>query len=244
MVYVQEVLAVNGENSRCCGTLPPKRGCVIIPAYNEEMRIGHIVGEVRANGLDCIVVDDGSADKTKEEASKAGASVISHAKNLGKGVSLRDGFKEALKKDYDFVITMDGDGQHHPGELQGFVKATGLGDAAVILGNRMGDPKGMPLKRKATNWAMSSFISLIAGQKMPDTQCGYRLIKAEVLRAVPLTTDKYEIESELLIGASKAGFKIKSIPIKSIYGGEKSQIHPFVDTLRFLSFIIKTALKK
>ena len=220
------------------------KGCVIIPAYNEEMRIGHIVGEVKAKGLDCIVIDDGSADKTKEEAGKEGADVICHPKSLGKGVSLRDGFKKALEKGCDFVITMDGDGQHHPDELKGFVKAAETGGAAIILGNRMGDPKGMPLKRKLTNWVMSSFISLIAGQKMPDTQCGYRLIKSEVLKAVSLTTDKYEIESELLIGASKAGFKIASIPIKSIYGGEKSQIHPFVDTLRFFSFIIKTAFKK
>ena len=230
MVYVQEVLAV--------------KGCVIIPAYNEEMRIGHIVGEVKANGLDCIVIDDGSVDETKEEAGKEGADVIHHAKNLGKGVSLRDGFKKALEKGCDFVITMDGDGQHHPDELEGFVKAAEKGEAAVILGNRMDDPKGMPLKRKVTNWVMSNFISLIAGQKIPDTQCGYRLIKAEVLKAVPLTTDKYEIESELLIGASKAGFKIDSIPIKSIYGGEKSQIRPFMDTFRFLSFVIKTAFKK
>ncbi len=220
------------------------KGCVIIPAYNEEMRIGHIVGEVKENGLDCIVIDDGSADKTKEEAGKEGADVICHPKNLGKGVSLRDGFKKALEKGCDFVITMDGDGQHHPDELKGFLKAAETGGAAIILGNRMGDPKGMPLKRKLTNWVMSSFISLIAGQKMPDTQCGYRLIKSEVLKAVSLTTDKYEIESELLIGASKAGFKIASIPIKSIYGGEKSQIHPFVDTLRFFFFIIKTAFKK
>lgn len=220
------------------------KGCVVIPAYNEEMRIGHIAGEVKAKGLDCIVVDDGSADKTKEEAKEAGADVIFHAKNMGKGVSLRDGFKKALEKGCDFVITMDGDGQHHPDELEGFVSAAGKSGAGVILGNRMGDPKGMPLKRKATNWVMSSFISLIAGQRMPDTQCGYRLIKSDVLKAVPLTTDKYEIESELLIKASKAGFKIESIPIRSIYGGEKSQIHPFVDTLRFFSFIIKTAFKK
>lgn len=230
MVHVQEVLAV--------------RGCVIIPAYNEEMLIGHLVKEVKKNGLDCLVIDDGSMDKTKEEAERAGAGVISNSKNLGKGSSLRAGFKKAIEDDYDFVIAMDGDGQHHPDELQNFIRAAEKGDAAVILGNRMEDPKGMPLKRRVTNWVMSSFISLIVGQRMPDTQCGYRLIKADVLKAVPLTTDKYEIESELLIGASKAGFKIKSIPIKSIYGGEKSQIRPFKDTLRFLSFIFRITFKK
>lgn len=237
MVYVQEVLAVRGE-------ITPARGCVIIPAYNEEMLIGHLVKEVKKNGLDCLVIDDGSADRTKEEAERAGARVISHRKNLGKGLSLRAGFKKAMEGDYDFVITMDGDGQHHPDELRHFVKAAETGDAAVILGNRMRDPKDMPLKRRITNWVMSGLISFIAGQRMPDTQCGYRLIKTDVLRSIPLTTDKYEIESEVLIEASKAGFKIKSIPIKSIYGRQKSQIRPFADTARFISFIIKTALRR
>jgi len=244
MVYVQEVLAVKGEASRCGGTLPLRRGCVIIPANNEEMLISHLVEEVKKNGLDCLVVDDGSTDKTKEEAELSGARVISHHRNLGKGVSLRDGFKKAMEDGYDFVITMDGDGQHHPDELVHFIEAAETGDAAVILGNRMGDPKGMPLKRRITNWVMSSLISFIAGQRMPDTQNGYRLIKTDVLRSVPLTTDKYEIESEILIGASKAGFKIKSIPVKSIYGGQKSHIRPFVDTARFISFIIRTAFKR
>lgn len=231
MVHVQEVLAV-------------KKGCVLIPAYNEEMLIGHLVKEVKKNGLDCLVIDDGSADKTREEAERSGARVISHRGNLGKGVSLRAGFKKVMEDGYDFVITMDGDGQHHPDELAHFIKASERGDAAVILGNRMGDPKGMPLRRRITNWVMSSLISFIVGQRMPDTQCGYRLIKTDVLRSVPLITDKYEIESEILIGASKAGFKIKSIPIKSIYGGQKSQIRPFMDTARFISFIIRTAFRR
>lgn len=220
------------------------KGCVIIPAYNEEMRIGHIVGEVRGKGLDCIVIDDGSADKTKEEAARAGADVISHTKNLGKGLSLREGFKKAVEGNYDFVVTMDGDGQHHPDELVNFMKAAEEGGADLILGNRMQDPKGMPLKRKVTNWVMSTLISFIAGQRMPDTQCGYRVITTRVLKTIPLATDKYEIESEVLIAASKAGFKVRSIPIRSIYGGEKSQIRPFADTLRFLSYIIRTAFKK
>lgn len=220
------------------------RGCVIIPAYNEEMLIGHLVEEVKKNGLDCLVIDDGSADKTKEEAERAGADVISHSKNLGKGSSLRTGFKKAIEDDYDFVIVMDGDGQHHPDELENFIRAAEKGDAAIILGNRMEDPKGMPLIRRLTNWFMSSLISTITGQRLPDTQCGFRLIRTEVLRSVPLTTDKYEIESEVLIKAAKAGFKIRSIPIRSIYRGEKSQIRPLKDTLRFVSFIFRITFKK
>lgn len=220
------------------------RGCVIIPAYNEEMLIGHLVSEVKKKGLDCIVIDDGSADRTREEAELSGAYVISHRKNLGKGLSLRAGFKKAMEGDYKFVIVMDGDGQHHPDELENFIKAAEKYNVAIVIGNRMGDPRGMPLKRKVTNWVMSAFISLIAGQRMPDTQCGYRLIKMDLLKAIPLTSDRYEIESEVLIKASRAGLKIKSIPIKSIYGAQKSQIRPFADTVRFLSFIIKTAFRR
>jgi len=220
------------------------KGCVIIPAYNEEMLIGHLIGEVKKRGLDCVVIDDGSTDKTRQEAERCGAYVISHRKNLGKGMSLRAGFKKAIEGNYRFVITMDGDGQHHPDELGHFIKAAEKDDVAIILGNRMWCPKDMPLKRRITNWVMSGLISLIAGQRMPDTQCGYRLIKTDVLKAIPLTTNKYEIESEVLIEASRAGFRIISIPIKSIYGGQKSQIRPFVDTARFLSFIIKMAFRR
>ncbi|MFA5094237.1 MAG: glycosyltransferase family 2 protein [Candidatus Omnitrophota bacterium] len=220
------------------------RGCVIIPALNEEMRIGHIVSEARGRGLDCIVIDDGSVDKTRDEAASEGADVIVHRKNHGKGMSLRDGFKRALEGEYDYVITMDGDGQHHPDELEHFIRAAGKNDTDLVIGNRMGNPKDMPLRRRATNWFMSSLISFMAGQSIPDTQCGYRLIKTKVLRAIPLTTDKYEIESEVLIEAARAGFAIKSIPIKSIYRGQKSQIRPFKDTLRFFSFIFRVALKR
>ncbi len=220
------------------------RGCVIIPAYNEEMRIGHIVREIKAKDLDCLVIDDGSSDKTRKIAQQEGASVIAHPFNLGKGISLRDGFRRIMDAGYDFIITMDGDGQHHPDEISNFIKAAEENDAAIILGNRMHNPKDMPLRRRLTNWFMSALISGIARQDIPDSQCGFRLMRVGVLNTIPLTTDKYEIESEVLIEASRAGFKIISIPVKSIYRGQKSQIRPVVDTVRFMSFIVKSVLKK
>jgi glycosyltransferase involved in cell wall biosynthesis len=220
------------------------RGCVIIPAYNEEMRIGHIVREIKAKGLDCLVIDDGSSDKTRKISEREGASVISHPINLGKGTSLRDGFRLITDGGYDFIITMDGDGQHHPDEIGNFIKAAEENDAAIILGNRMRDPKDMPLRRRLTNWFMSALISGIARQDIPDSQCGFRLMRAGVLNTIPLTTDKYEIESEVLIEASRAGFKIISIPIKSIYRGQKSRIRPFIDTIRFISFIISKGIRR
>lgn len=217
---------------------------MIIPAYNEEMRIGHIVREIKAKGLDCLVIDDGSSDKTRKTAEREGASVISHPVNLGKGTSLRDGFRHIIDGGYDFVITMDGDGQHHPDEIGNFIRAAEKNDAEIILGNRMRNPKDMPLRRRLTNRFMSALISAIAHQNIPDSQCGLRLMRTDVLRAIPLTTNKYEIESEVLIEASRAGFKIRSIPIKSIYRGQKSQIRPVIDTIRFISFIISKGIRR
>jgi hypothetical protein len=86
---------------------------------------------------------------------------------------------------------------------------------------------------------MSWIVSRIAKQKIPDTQCGFRLIKSEVLKKINLETSKYEIESEILIKASRLGFKIESVPIKTVYGEERSRINPVLDTLRFIRYIIK-----
>ena len=219
------------------------RGCAIIAAYNEEKTIGPIVRKIRSKGLDCVVIDDGSFDGTKQIAEREGAHVIFHSKNIGKGASLRDGFKYILDRNYDYAIAMDGDGQHNPDEIDDFLKAFGEDDNQFILGNRMWNPIGMPLIRRLTNRFMSFLISLIAHQNLPDSQCGFRLIKSNVLKNVVLTTNKYEIESEMLIKAARAGFKIKSIPIKSIYKGKKSYIRPLADTFRFIAFILKTGLR-
>lgn len=219
------------------------RGCVIIPAYNEEMTIGPVVREIKAKGLDCVVINDGSSDKTRQVAENEGAYVISHPTNYGKGASLNDGFRYSLNRNYDYVITMDGDGQHNPNEIDNFLKAAEEDDIQIILGNRMWNPKDMPLIRRLTNRFTSLLISSIVHQKLPDSQCGFRLIKSEVLKIIACTTTKYEIESEVIIRTARAGFEIKSIPIKSIYRGEKSQIRPVVDTLRFINFILKTGLK-
>ncbi len=220
------------------------RGCVIIPAYDEELTIGPIIHKIKTKGLDCVVVDDGSSDKTKEMAEREGAHVISHPSNYGKGASLNDGFRYILDKNYDYVITMDGDGQHSPDEIDIFLKAAEESDTQIILGNRMWNPKDMPLIRRLTNRFMSSLISLIINQNLPDSQCGFKLIKLPALKALGLTTTRYEIESEILIKVAMAGFKIESIPIESIYKSQKSHIRPFTDTLRFIVFILRVWLKR
>ena len=229
MVYVQAIL----------GRSAIMKTCVIIPTYNESKAIGGIIKQVRGQGLEVIVVDDGSTDDTSAISEASGARVLRNDSNQGKGASLIRGFDYALNNGFDSVITMDGDGQHQPQDLPFFIRLGEYSNSGMLIGNRMLRAKNMPLLRLLTNKTMSWLISVVAGQSVPDTQCGFRLIKRQVLEKVRLGTTKYETESEIIIEASRQGFKIESVPIKSIYSGEKSKINPFIDTCRFIKLMAR-----
>jgi glycosyltransferase involved in cell wall biosynthesis len=213
--------------------------CVIIPTYNEANAIANLVRKIKQQELEVVVVDDGSYDNTFRIAEDSGATVLHNPNNEGKGASLIKGFCYASGKDFDAVITMDGDGQHLPSEIPYFIRLAKYSNSGIFIGNRMLKRKDMPLIRILTNKLMSWFISSLAKQKIPDTQCGFRLIKKEVLKKIDLRTRKYETESEIIIQAARLGFKIESVLIKTIYKGEKSQINPIIDTMRFIKFILR-----
>ncbi|MFZ2357085.1 MAG: glycosyltransferase family 2 protein [Candidatus Omnitrophota bacterium] len=213
--------------------------CVIIPTFNESKAIGGIISTICKLGLDVLVVDDGSNDNTAEIAGVGGATVIKNKANKGKGAALAEGFHYALDKGMEAVITMDGDGQHSPKDIPVFLSAIPNSNSGIIIGNRMSKKRNMPLLRVLTNKFMSRLISSIVKQEIPDTQCGFRLIKSDVLRILNLRTCKYDTESEILIKAARSGFKIESVPIDSIYRGEKSKINPFIDSIRFFKLIIR-----
>lgn len=217
--------------------------CVIIPTYNEAEKISQIIEDIKKQELAVLVIDDGSNDNTSRLAEDSGAKVLKHFCNQGKGASLLKGFEYGLNNDFDAVITMDGDGQHLPEDIPYFIRLAKYSESAIFIGNRMQKTKNMPRLRLLTNRFMSWVVSRLAGQNIPDTQCGFRLIKRDVLKKVKLATSKYETESEILIKSSRLGFKIESVPIKTIYSGEKSQINPFIDTIRFFRFIIKELWK-
>lgn len=214
--------------------------CVLIPAYNESRTISRVVLEVREVISPVVVVDDGSRDATAQLAQDAGAMVIKHPVNKGKGAALQTGFKYVLDNGYDAVITMDSDGQHDANDIPGFIEAFNKKRPGIILGSRMNDISTMPAIRKFTNKLTSFIGSLLARQKLNDSQSGFRLISSDVLRTVHLETTGFEMESELLIKASKAGFKIISVPIKTIYGQEISKIDPKRDTYRFIKLLLRS----
>ena len=214
--------------------------CLLIPGYNEARTIGEVVSEARKIIESVVVVDDGSSDATAQIAENAGALVIKHPVNRGKGAALRTGFQYVLDHGYDALITMDSDGQHDVNDIPGFLEAFDRTGSGIIIGSRMQDISTMPAVRKLTNKFTSFIGSLLARQKINDSQSGFRLISSDVLRAVELETTGYEMESEILIKASKAGFRITSVPIKTIYGQEVSKINPVVDTYRFIRLLFRS----
>lgn len=217
--------------------------CVIIPVHNEEATIGRLVTAVKALGLDVVVVNDGSTDGSQKEASSRGAVVLTNTSKKGKGLSLQEGFAHALCQTYSGVITMDGDGQHDPADLKQFLNMVESYPDSVVTGNRMKGHEGMPLVRFWTNWSMSVIISWLCRQRVPDTQCGYRYIGRPVLERMHLTSRDFEIETEVLIQAARLGYRIHSVPIKTIYSDEKSKINPLKDTWRFFAYLIREGLR-
>lgn len=213
--------------------------CIIIPAYNIEKTLPRVIKGAQKYVEKVIVVDDGSSDATFIKAKETGVKVLKHEKNLGKGRALRTGLEHALKRGFDQIVLMDGDGQHDPNEIPRFLKAAQDPQADIIVGSRMESVRDMPRDRLAVNRIGSFLTSLLARQRIPDSQSGYRLVKSQVLKKITLTSRRYDVESEMLIKAGKRGFGIKSIPIKTIYRQEISHFRKFWDTLRFIKLILR-----
>jgi glycosyltransferase involved in cell wall biosynthesis len=213
--------------------------CAVVPAYNEGKHIADVVRGVKRYLSGVWVIDDGSSDDTSDAAASAGAEVVRFERNRGKGVALRKGLQLAGHMGFDAAFTLDADGQHLPGEMPRFIAKMIETGADIVLGNRLGNPKEMPLHRRAVNRSQSLFLSILAGPRIPDSQTGYRLIRPRVVKGVKYSASRYAFESEILIRAARRGFRIAEVPISCVYGDEQSTISPGRDTLRFLRMLAK-----
>ena len=210
----------------------------VIPAYQEKKHIGDVVRRTRDKIDNVLVVDDGSNDKTAERAREAGAEVIVHPQNRGKGEAIKTGLRHFLNRQFDWVFILDADGQHRPEEIDRFLAAAvSATEPKLILGNRMNDVSSMPLVRRAVNRYMSKKISRVCRQDIPDTQCGFRMLHRQLIPDLLEGADRFEYETEMLIIASRKGFHIDSVPISTVYSDEVSSIHPVRDTLRFFKLM-------
>lgn len=212
---------------------------VILPAYNVAGPLPAVIAAVGDcdPGLRILVVDDGSADATATVAAAAGAMVIRHPQNRGKGAALATGFAWAVAEGLDWVYTMDADGQHVPSEMVAFRREADRGGFDVVVGDRMQRTGSMPWLRKATNAFTSAVISRLAGTRIPDSQNGYRLLRVALLDGLELRTERYDTESEILVRLARRGARIGSVAVTTIYGDEKSSINPVVDTIRFFRLV-------
>jgi glycosyltransferase involved in cell wall biosynthesis len=209
----------------------------IIPAYLEEKHIADVARRTLRQLDNVVVVDDGSVDATAERARQGGADVIIHEQNRGKGESIKTGFKHWLDRGLAYVIVLDGDGQHLPEEIDRFLAAASSGIGELLVGTRMNDVSKMPLLRRAVNRYMSRKISRACGQEIPDTQCGFRMVHRSIMSNLLGGTERFDYETEMLILASRAGCRIASVPISTVYSDEVSSIHPVRDTLRFFKLM-------
>jgi glycosyltransferase involved in cell wall biosynthesis len=216
----------------------------VIPAYNEERSLPELIRLTQTYVDHVLVIDDGSSDQSAEVSKNAGAMVIQHPINMGKGAACRSGFYAAKALDADAVITLDSDGQHDPADIPNFLVAynSTYPKVSMIVGNRMNHTDSMPKVRYLTNTFLSKLISSLARQSIPDSQCGFRFIHKDLLSSIDFENNRFDAESEILVRAARAGFKIGQCPIKTIYGNQYSKIHVIKDTYRFIKFYLRHLL--
>lgn len=209
---------------------------VVIPCLNEGQRVGSIVRQVKARVNRVVVIDDGSSDNTGDLARAEGAIVLRHEICKGKGAALCTGLGWLSAEQCPWAITVDGDGQHSPSDLPVFWECAERTGAALVVGDRMTQPSAMPWIRRFVNGWMSHRLSRLAGQVLPDTQCGFRLLDLNVWKSLAMESRHFEIESEMLLRFIRAGHGVAFVPIQVIYADESSKISPIRDTVRWLKW--------
>jgi glycosyltransferase involved in cell wall biosynthesis len=212
--------------------------CAVIPFYNEKDFIYDVISQTLKFVDKVFAINDGSVDGSEKLISNIeNLKLISLERNYGKGKALQVGFDEILKHNFDFIVTIDGDNQHDPKYIQDLVK--GLTAFDIVIGNRLKNTKSMPFQRILSNRLTSFFLSIKTGQNIFDSQCGFRVYKKKVLKNIKTVYNGYEAESEILIYASRKGYKIGFVEIPTTYGAEKSKMNPFKAIFGFIKVLFK-----
>jgi len=207
--------------------------CALIAAFNEEAHIADVVRGTAPYASRILVVDDGSTDGTASRARDAGATVISHERNLGKGCAIRTGLHHALTQECSHVLFLDADLQHDPREIPLLLERANCGTGDFVIGEREFRKDAMPAARYYANVIGSAALSRFIGARIMDSQSGFRLIRADLLRRLELTGRGYEIETEMLIKLVRAGAVLERVTVRRLrYTGARSKIHQFRDTFR------------
>ncbi len=216
----------------------------IIPAYDAAGTVAPVVAATALIVPEVLVVDDGSRDRTAEVARGAGARVLRLAVHRGKGAALRAGFAAAIAAGSSAVITLDADGQHEPSEIPRLIALWQETGASLVIGSRAHLESGMTRTRRFGNRFARRALTFFSGVEVPDAQSGFRLYDAALLRAVSLRGSRYELESEVIVRAARAGMRVASTPIRlaQVDGLATSHYRPWRDTARICAAVVATRL--
>lgn len=205
----------------------------LIPSFNCAAEIGRIVSGVRRYVPDVLVVDDGSGDDTVAVARANGARAIVHDRNQGKGPALRTGLCVLLGERWTHILMLDGDGQHDPEDIPGFLAAAA--EADLVLGSRLHRPETIPPRRYWTNFIGTRALELMTGYPVEDSQCGYRLVAAPFMRRMGLVGNRYSVDTEILIRCGKLRARFVHVPVTVIYRKSiSSHYRPLKDTFHIV----------
>ncbi len=206
------------------GLVHPYRRCddrvaLIVPAYNEERFIGSVVLKARQQVGKVIVVDDGSIDATASIAAAAGAFVVSHERNQGKGAALNTGFRKARELDVEAVVLLDGDGQHDPAAIPALTAPVEAQQADVVVGSRfLGVRSRIPRWRRFGQHALTAATNVASGTPLTDSQSGFRALSPKALQALTFRPNGgFSIESEMQFLARRHGLTIREVPVHVLY---------------------------
>ncbi|MBF8299640.1 MAG: arnC 5 [Acidobacteria bacterium] len=208
------------------------RAVAVIPAFNEAATIQQVVDGLRGKVAHILVVDDGSTDATARLARRAGAAVLEHGSNRGKGHAVRTAIEWVVARDFTHVLILDGDMQHLPGEAPLLLEAAARTGADVVLGERRFGRESMPASRYHANRLGSRALSWFVGVRFSDTQCGFRVFRVDALRGISLRARGYDIETEMLVKLSRRQARITTVPVTAVYASQRSKLRPVRDTTR------------
>jgi glycosyltransferase involved in cell wall biosynthesis len=220
------------------------RACAVIPAYDAERSVGDVVRDVLRvwpERESVFVVDDGSRDETAKLAGEAGARVLRHAQNLGKGAALRTGMAAAVNAGFDAAITVDADGQHPASEARRLVDVDD-DPQALLLGVRDLLRDGAPRANQISNRISNFFLSLFSGRLLGDTQCGLRRYPLPMALALGGRDNGYPFEAEIILRAIAAGVRLVEVPVRVVYPAAGERVTHF-DSVRDPARIVVRVLK-
>ena len=215
-----------------------RKVCVVVPTYNNGKTIADVLRRVAVITPHIIVVDDGCTDNTREQLElfkEAPLDIVSNGCNKGKGQALLTGFRRAQELGYDYVVTLDSDGQHFPEDIPLFIEAFEQHPGALIVGARNLQEENMPGGNTFANKFSNFWFTVQTWQSLPDTQTGFRLYPLKRLAGKRFVTSRYEAELELLVFAAWHGVELVSVPVRVFYppqGERVSHFRPGMDFAR------------